>query len=112
ILEYYTDLGQFDKVYETYEQLIADNPSDNTYKFNYALTLYENNYLENILQRPAGWQERLATSEKYFKEIPESDPLFVSSQLMIGQIVYNKGVDKANENREIRPEPGKRLTPE
>ena len=31
---------------------------------------------------------------------------------MVGQITYNKGVDKANANRDIRPEPGKRLTPD
>lgn len=112
VLEYYTDRGDFDKVYENYESLIAANPSNNSYKFNYALTLYENNYLENMLQRPAGWEEKLKRSEELFEGIPSSDPLYISAQLMTGQIKYNKGVDKATINRDIRPEAGKRLTPE
>lgn len=111
-LEFYTDRGEFDRVYDTYEKLIAAKPEESSYKFNYAITLYENNYLENVLQRPAGWQEKLEKAEKLFKEFPESDKNYVSAQLMIGQLIYNKGVDKANENREIRPEQGKRLTPE
>ncbi len=112
LLEHHINNEEFEKVYSTFESLIAAKPDDYITKFNYAVTLYENNYMDNASQRPEGWEAKVIRVEELLKEVVQQQPDYVTAYYMLGQIEYNRGVDKNNENRDIRPEAGKRLTPE
>jgi hypothetical protein len=42
----------------------------------------------------------------------EKKPDYANASMVLGQIYYNQGVEINNENKNIRPKPGAKLTPE
>jgi hypothetical protein len=111
-LETARDKGTKDDLFKKYEQVIAANPNNHLFVFNYGVELYQLGYNQDIKQRPANSKELIAKAGEQFKKVIQMQPDYANAQMVMGQLVYNEGVDINNINKEIRPPAGGKLKPE
>lgn len=97
-------------LFAKYEEVIRTTPNDHLNRFNYAVELYQNAYDADTANRPANSEELIETAIVQLKESIKIDPNFPNSNLVLGQILYNQGVDISVRNGTIRPPQGGRLT--
>ncbi len=103
--------GDKAKLFEKYEEVIAANPSNNLYHFNYGVELYQAGYNPDSTQRPANSKELIEKSVKHLNESVKLKDDYPNAHLLLGQIYYNQGVDINNFNKTIRPKGNAKLTP-
>jgi tetratricopeptide (TPR) repeat protein len=100
------------KLFEKYESLVAENPTDTTSIYNYAVELYLYSYNEDPAKRPANAAELIGKAEVNMKKVIELNPKNASANLVLGQIAYNRGVDINNAMKAIKPQGNVKLKPE
>ena len=106
------DGGNKADLFTKYEQVLAGDPSNTSVRYNYAVELYQEGYKADLATRPANSAELIAKAEENLKKVVEAKPDYAAAYLVLGQIQYNQGVDLNNLNKAIRPQGGKKLTPE
>jgi hypothetical protein len=82
------------------------------YMFNYAVEMYKEGYQEDVTKRPANSKELIEKSAIMMKRALEKKPDYPNANMVMGQILYNQGVDINTENKAIRPTGGAKLTPD
>ncbi len=106
------DGGNKADLFSKYEQVLASDPGNTSVRYNYAVELYQDGYKADLATRPANSAELIAKAEENLKKVVEAKPDYAAAYLVLGQIQYNQGVDLNNLNKAIRPQGGKKLTPE
>lgn len=104
--------GTKEDLFKKYESVIAANPGNHIFPFNYAVELFQAGYDPDITKRPANSKELLAKSVDNLKKSLAIKADYANANFLLGQIIYNEGVDLVNENKKIRPPQGGKLKPE
>ena len=100
------------KLFAKYDELVAQNPTDTTSLYNYAVELYLYSYNEDPAKRPSNAADLIAKSEENMKKVVQLNPNNASAFLVLGQISYNRGVDINNQMKAIKPIGNVKLKPE
>lgn len=111
-LEMMRDKGTKEQLFSKYENVIKENPDNHIYLFNYGVELYQTAYNEDKSKRPANSKELIERARENLNKSLTIKPDYPNVHMVLGQISYNEGVDMNNENKEIRPPSGGRLTAE
>lgn len=111
-LEMLSDKGTKEELFKKYEEVIKENPDNHIFLFNYAVELYKEGYQDEVSKRPANSKELINKAAEMMKRTLEKKPDYANANMVMGQILYNQGVDINTENKAIRPQGGARLTPE
>lgn len=111
-LDMVREKGTKEDLFKKYEEVIASNPTNHLFVFNYAVELYQAGYDPEITKRPGNSKELIAKSAEQLKKAISIQPEYPNAQMVLGQLIYNEGVDINNVNKAIRPKDGKKLTPE
>ncbi len=111
-LEMVREKGTKEELFKKYEQVIAANPTNHLFVFNYAVELYQAGYDNDIKKRPSNSKELIAKAQDQLKKCIAINPEYANALMVLGQLVYNEGVDINNINKEIRPPAGGKLKPE
>ena len=109
-LEMLSEQGGKEDLFKKYEQVILENPDNHLYLFNYAVELYQAGYTQEKEQRPANSKELIGKARETLKKCLAIKNDYPNAHMVLGQIAYNEGVDINNENKDIRPPQGGRLT--
>lgn len=104
--------GTKDELFTKYEQVIKENPDNHLYYFNYGVELYQAGYNQDSTKRPANSAELISRATQQIAKSIEKKADYANSQMLMGQILYNQGVDINNKNKAIRPSGGAKLKPE
>lgn len=111
-LEMLSDKGTKPELFKKYEDVIKENPDNHVYMFNYAVEMYKEGYQEDVTKRPANSKELIEKASDMMKRSLEKKPDYANANMVMGQILYNQGVDINTENKAIRPQGGVKLTPD
>jgi tetratricopeptide (TPR) repeat protein len=111
-LEMLSDKGTKADLFKKYEDVIKENPDNHIFLFNYAVELYKEGYQEDVTKRPANSKELINKAGEMMKRTLEKKPDYANANMVMGQILYNQGVDINTENKAIRPQGGAKLTPD
>jgi tetratricopeptide (TPR) repeat protein len=95
-----------------YEELIAQNPTDTTSLYNYAVELYLYAYSDDTTKRPTNSLDLIAKAQENMKKVVALNPNNANANLVLGQISYNRGVDMNNTMKLIKPVGNVKLKPE
>ncbi len=104
--------GTKDDLFRKYESVIAANPNNHIFPFNYAVELFQAGYDPDITKRPANSKELLGKAVDNLKKSLAVKADYANANFLLGQIIYNEGVDIVTENKKIRPPQGGKLKPE
>jgi len=104
--------GSKDDLFKKYEQVIKENPDNYLFLFNYGVELYQTGYDPDVTKRPSNSKELIAKAVEVMTKTLEKKPDYANANMVLGQIFYNQGVEINNENKNIRPQNGVKLTPE
>jgi hypothetical protein len=101
--------GTKEELFSKYEQVIKENPDNHLFYFNYGVELYQAGYNQDSTKRPANSTELIAKATEQLQKSIEKKADYANSQMLMGQILYNQGVDINNKNKAIRPPQGGKL---
>jgi tetratricopeptide (TPR) repeat protein len=104
--------GSKDQLFSKYEQVIKENPDNHLFYFNYGVELYQAGYNQDSTKRPANSLDLIERARQQIAKSIEKKGDYANSQMLMGQILYNQGVDINNKNKTIRPPQGGKLKPE
>lgn len=104
--------GTKDELFKKYEQIIKENPTNHLFVFNYGVELYQAGYDADSTKRPANSKDLVQRATEQIAKSIELKADYANSQMLMGQILYNQGVDINNSNKGIRPPQGGKLKPE
>jgi len=104
--------GSKDQLFSKYEQVIKENPDNHLFYFNYGVELYQAGYNQDSTKRPANSLDLIERARQQIAKSIEKKGDYANSQMLMGQILYNQGVDVNNKNKTIRPPQGGKLKPE
>ncbi|MHA4842718.1 hypothetical protein ACX0G7_01080 [Flavitalea antarctica] len=104
--------GTKDELFTKYEQVIKENPDNHLFYFNYGVELYQAGYNQDSTKRPANSAELIERAREQIAKSIEKKADYANSQMLMGQILYNQGVDINNKNKAIRPQGGAKLKPD
>jgi hypothetical protein len=104
--------GTKEELFSKYEQVIKENPDNHLFYFNYGVELYQAGYNQDSTKRPANSAELITRATEQLQKSIEKKADYANSQMLMGQIRYNQGVDINNVNKTIRPPQGGKLKPE
>jgi hypothetical protein len=104
--------GTKDDLFTKYEQVIKENPDNHLFYFNYGVELYQAGYNQDSTKRPANSAELIDRATQQIAKSIEKKADYANSQMLMGQILYNQGVDINNKNKTIRPPQGGKLKPD
>ena len=105
------DKGDRKDVYNKYEEIIKADPSNHLYVYNYGIELYKDAYNEDAAKRPTNSEEMIAKAADNFKKSLEIKPDYAPANLVMGQVLYNQGVDINAQAKAIKAPAGGKLTP-
>lgn len=111
-LEMARENGDKKVLFTKYEENITKDPTNYLYIYNYGIELYKEAYKEDATQRPANSDELIAKAETNLKKVVELKPDYAPANLVLGQILYNQGVDLNTKSKEIKAPAGGKLKPE
>lgn len=111
-LEMVREQGTKDQLFAKYDEAIKSDPTNHLNYFNYGVELYQTAYDPDLTKRPANSQELITRATENIKKALEIKPDFPNANLVMGQIIYNEGVDIHNKFSEIRPPAGGKIKPE
>lgn len=111
-LEMMREKGTKEELFSKYENVIKENPDNHVYLFNYGVELYQTAYNEDKSKRPANSKELIEKARTLLNKALTIKPDYPNVHMVLGQMAYNEGVDLNNENKEIRPPAGGRLSAE
>jgi tetratricopeptide (TPR) repeat protein len=104
--------GTKDDLFKKYEQVIKENPDNYLFLFNYGVELYQTGYDPDVTKRPSNSKELIEKAVEVMTKTLEKKPDYANANMVLGQIFYNQGVEINNENKNIRPQNGVKLTPD
>jgi len=104
--------GTKDDLFKKYEQVIKENPDNYLFLFNYGVELYQTGYDPDATKRPSNSKELIEKAVEVMTKTLEKKPDYANANMVLGQIFYNQGVEINNENKNIRPQNGVKLTPD
>lgn len=104
--------GTKEELFAKYEQVIKENPDNHLFYFNYGVELYQAGYNQDSSKRPANSAELIKRATEQIQKSIEKKADYANSQMLMGQVLYNQGVDVNNKNKAIRPPQGGKLKPE
>ncbi|RYE50147.1 MAG: hypothetical protein EOP48_20285 [Sphingobacteriales bacterium] len=104
--------GTKEELFAKYEQAIKENPDNHLFYFNYGVELYQAGYNQDTTKRPANSTELIEKASQQIAKSIEKKADYANSQMLMGQIIYNQGVDINNKNKAIRPQGNVKLKPE
>lgn len=111
-LDMIREKGTKDELFKKYEEVITANPNNHLFAFNYAVELYQAGYDQELTKRPPNSKDLIAKSASYLKKVIELKPDYPNAYMVLGQLIYNEGVDITNVNKTIRPPAGGKLKPD
>ena len=111
-LDMIREKGTKEELFKKYEEVIAANPTNYLFPFNYGVELYQMGYNEDITKRPSNSKELISKAASYMKKVIEIKPDYPNANMVLGQLLYNEGADIAAINKTIRPPAGGKLKPE
>jgi tetratricopeptide (TPR) repeat protein len=111
-LELAREKGDKNAIYSKYEEIIKNDPTNHLYIYNYGVELYKDAYNEDTAKRPANSAEMINKAMEHFKKTIELKPDYASANLVMGQILYNQGVDINAQAKAIKAPAGGKLKPE
>lgn len=111
-LDMVREKGTKEELFKKYEEIIAANPKNHLFVFNYGVELYQMGYQEDITKRPENSKDMIAKSATLMKKVIELKPDYANAYMVLGQLIYNEGADINNVNKKIRPPAGGKLKPE
>lgn len=85
--------GSRDQLYSKYEEVIAKDPTNHLYQYNYAVELYQYAYNTDQTKRPANSDELIKKVQQNLALAIRIKPDYAKAQLFAGQVAYNKGID-------------------
>lgn len=101
-----------DSLFTKYEDVIKKSPDNHLYWFNYGVELYQTGYDADITKRPANSKELIQRAQEKIAKSIELKPDYPNSQMVMGQMLYNQGVDLTTEAKAIKTPAGGKLKPE
>jgi hypothetical protein len=104
--------GNKDDLFKKYEQVIKENPDNFLFLFNYGVELYQTGYDPDASKRPSNSKDLINKAIEVMSKTLEKKPDYANANMVLGQIYYNQGVEINNENKNIRPQPNAKLTPD
>jgi hypothetical protein len=111
-LEIARDNGDKQNLFTKYEDIIAKDPTNYLYVYNYGIEQYKEAYKEDATKRPANSDELINKAITNIKKTLELKPDYAPANFVLGQVIYNQGVDLNAKAKEIKlPATGK-LKPE
>ena len=111
-LEIARDKGDKKTLFSKYEALTAQDPTNYLYVYNYGIELYKEAYKEDPTKRPANADEMIDKAAVNIKKALDLKPDYAPANLVLGQILYNQGVDISTKSKEIKAPAGAKLKPE
>jgi tetratricopeptide (TPR) repeat protein len=111
-LDMLREKGTKEQLFDKYEEVLSKDPNNYEMLYNYGVEVYQEGYKSDVKERPANSAELIAKAADIMNRVLAIKPDYPNAQMVLGQIYYNQGVDKNNENKEIRPKDGKKLTPD
>lgn len=111
-LEMLRTKGTKEELFKKYEDVVKENPDNHLFLFNYGVELYTEGYKQNVAERPANSKDLIARATEMIKRSLEKKADYANANMVMGQILYNEGVDINNENKAIRPQNGVKLNAE
>ena len=87
------DKGDKQQLFAKYEDVIAKEPSNYLYLYNYGIELYKEGYKQNVTERPANSADLIDKAAINLKKVIELKPDYSPANLVLGQLYYNQGVD-------------------
>ena len=104
--------GTKEELFAKYEQIVKENPTNHLYVFNYGVELYQAGYNADTTKRPANSKDLIQKAAQQVQKSIEIKPDYPNANMLMGQILYNQGVDVNNVNKTIRPPQGGKLKPD
>ena len=111
-LEMLREKGTKEELFKKYDEVLAKSPDNHLFLFNYGVEVYQHAYNQDVTKRPANSKELIAKASDLIKRSLAVKSDYPNANMVLGQIIYNEGVDLNNENKAIRPQNGVKLTPE
>ena len=88
------------QLFARYEEIIASNPDNHLYRYNYAVELYQEGYNVDPKKRPVNSVALIDKAKESVKQAIRLQPGYSKAQLFAGQIEYNEGIEKLKANKE------------
>ena len=111
-LEMAGESGNKQDLLTKYAAVVAKEPNNYLYVFNYGVELYKEGYKDTIASRPADWEKMIDLAENNMKKTIELKPDFPQASLVLGQILFNKGVDISKKMKEFKLPASGKMKPE
>lgn len=111
-LEMLREKGTKEELFKKYDEVLKESPDNHLFLFNYGVEVYQHGYNQDVSKRPANSKELIEKAAELVKKSLAIKPDYPNANMVLGQIVYNQGVDLNNENKAIRPQGNVKLTPE
>lgn len=111
-LDMVREKGTKDELWKKYEEVIANNPENHLFRFNYGVELYQAGYDPDATKRPSNSVELVDRAATQLKKCIEMKPDYASAYMVMGQLLYNQGVDVNNAVKAIKLPQGEKLKPE
>lgn len=99
-------------LYKKYDEIIAKDPTNYIYPYNYGVELYRDAYADDASKRPANSKEMIVKAEELIKKSLELKPDNFQANLVLGQIYYNQAVDLSTQSRNLKPGTNGKLSAE
>ena len=87
------ETGTRQELFSKYAAVIAAEPRNHLYRYNYAVELYQYAYNTDSAKRPADSEQLINKATEELENVIELKPDYSKAQLFAGQIHYNKGID-------------------
>lgn len=96
--------GSKAQLFAKYEEVLASQPSNYLYLYNYAVELYQEGYNTDPSKRPSNSDALIKKAQDNLKKALQINPAYTRGQLFMGQISYNAGVDilKTDKNAALK----------
>jgi hypothetical protein len=111
-LEVAGESGNRQDLLTKYEAIVAKDPNNYLYVFNYGVELYKDGYKDTISLRPANSEQMIDKAAANMKKVIELKPDFPQADLVLGQILFNKGVDISKKMKAIKLPASGKMKPE
>jgi len=105
--------NNYPELFNGYEELIALQPDSLNNNLSYASEMFDYLFIKNPDKRPADYEATAGKIETQVNKTLAKDYDPLSSNLIIGQLYYNQGLDQATESDKIKgtkPEDTKKKT--
>lgn len=107
-LEMAINSGDRTQVYKKYEEIMRKDPANYIYPYKYAVELYKEAYpasdtTKRLAYSPAKVKQLTDKATSLIRKSLELKPDYLQSNLVMGQILYNQGVELSTQQRNSKP---------